>query len=60
MICVKTQIKTVKGVSTYTKTIKVLGLTVYYRIETCHDNEDKPIGFSTFPDQRQYIDDDEE
>ena len=58
-ISVEVTNRTLGGRYVYTKTVKVFGLTVYRMTATGDAETNKPIGFSTFPDERQYVDDDD-
>lgn len=58
-ISVEVTNRTSGGTEIYTKTVKVLGITVYRMTAKGSAETNKPIGFSTFPDERQYVDDDD-
>lgn len=55
------QVQVSSTATKYTKVVKVFGMTVYRFTETTDpEKQTGKIGFSAFPDQRQYVDEEDD
>ena len=55
------QVQVSSTATKYTKVVKVFGITVFRLTETTDsENANRKIGFSAFPDQRQYVDEEDD
>ena len=55
------QVQVSSTATKYTKVVKVFGITVYRLTETTDpEKQTGKIGFSAFPDQRQYVDEEDD
>ena len=55
------QVQVSSTATKYTKVVKVFGITVFRLTETTDAaNANRTIGFSAFPDQRQYVDEEDD